>query len=254
MTQAASARPATRSAAKSTPKSSPAPRKQPRGYLQRSELPLTSLVFLLPFLLLYEIGTRNMSADIIAFSWFQDFFHLLGANGRHLPPLGVIGILLGLHVYRGDPWSVAPRHLAGMLLESFALAIPLILLGQVVSRYMPMAASHGNLRNMLVLSVGAGIYEELIFRLIAFALLSLVFSDLMGMKSFWSSLLMVVISSVAFSLYHYLGHEGFRWRSFAFRTLAGFYFGAVFAFRGFGISAGTHASYDVVALLLRSIP
>jgi membrane protease YdiL (CAAX protease family) len=61
----------------------------------------------------------------------------------------------------------------------------------------------------------------------------------------------VVISSLAFSLYHYLGSEPFSPQTFAFRTAAGFYFGAVFVFRGFGISAGSHAAYDVVVTLLQ---
>jgi membrane protease YdiL (CAAX protease family) len=69
----------------------------------------------------------------------------------------------------------------------------------------------------------------------------------------WSYLLIVVISSFLFSFYHYLGNETFQLRSFAFRTLAGFYFGAVFAFRGFGITAGSHASYDVMVVLLRCV-
>jgi membrane protease YdiL (CAAX protease family) len=106
---------------------------------------------------------------------------------------------------------------------------------------------------MIVLSVGAGIYEELVFRLIAFAGLSFLFVNVMRLRPTPANLLMVVISSLGFSLYHYLGHEGFQLRSFAFRTMAGFYFGAVFAFRGFGISAGAHASYDIIVSLLRWI-
>jgi membrane protease YdiL (CAAX protease family) len=64
---------------------------------------------------------------------------------------------------------------------------------------------------------------------------------------------MVVSSSLLFSLYHYLGHEQFDLRTFAFRTAAGAYFGAVFIFRGFGITAGTHAAYDIYIVALRAL-
>jgi membrane protease YdiL (CAAX protease family) len=84
-------------------------------------------------------------------------------------------------------------------------------------------------------------------------LLSFVFIDLMGMKRGWAGLLMVVSSSLLFSLYHYLGHEQFDLRTFAFRTAAGAYFGAVFIFRGFGITAGAHAAYDIYIVALRAL-
>jgi hypothetical protein len=62
---------------------------------------------------------------------------------------------------------------------------------------------------------------------------------------------MVSISSLLFAGYHYLGSEPFIWQTFAFRTAAGLYFGVIFVFRGFGITAGSHAAYDVLIVLLR---
>ena len=72
---------------------------------------------------------------------------------------------------------------------------------------------------------------------------------------------MVIISAAAFSLYHYqipllhfspyTGSEPFDWQSFVFRTLAGIYFGLIFLWRGFGLTAGAHASYDITIVLLR---
>ena len=121
-----------------------------------------------------------------------------------------------------------------------------------LEHYLPLFAVR-HTASLLVLSIGAGIYEELVFRLIAFTLLSFVFIDLMGMKRGWAGLLMVVSSSLLFSLYHYLGHEQFDLRTFAFRTAAGAYFGAVFIFRGFGITAGTHAAYDIYIVALRAL-
>jgi hypothetical protein len=224
-----------------------------KGYFHKSELPWTSLIFLLPFLVFYEVGKRSFTTDVTAFAWMQDFFRLFGAYGRHLPALAVVGILLSWHIARKDPWDIAPKHLLGMLLESVLLAIPLLLVGLVVARYLPMMSVTEALVGRIVLSVGAGIYEELVFRLAAFAVLSFVLVDLLRVPRFWANLLMVVIASLAFSLYHYWGHEAFQWHTFAFRTLAGFYFGAVFAVRGFGISAGTHAAYDVIVNALRCL-
>ncbi|HEY5504035.1 MAG TPA: hypothetical protein VIK28_02670, partial [Sedimentisphaerales bacterium] len=45
----------------------------------------------------------------------------------------------------------------------------------------------------------------------------------------------------------------FDWAKFAFRTTAGVYFAALFAIRGFGITAGTHAFYDIIATLINAL-
>ena len=231
-----------------------------KGYFQRSELPWTSLVFLLPFIILYEVGTRLLLTDadgtvenrIIAFTKLQDFFRWCGATGPYLPAMAVVGILLACHIARRDTWDVAPRHLFGMLLESAVLAIPLLVLATLAVRYVPLMAVTRPLPGMLVLSIGAGIYEELVFRLIAFTLLSVVIIDGLRIEKRLGYLLIVVITSLGFSLYHYWGHEAFQLRAFAFRTVAGLYFGLIFAFRGFGITAGSHASYDVLVHILRA--
>lgn len=230
------------------------------GYFQKAELPLSSLAFLLPLIVLYEVGTRHLiwnaeshsEQRIIAFALMQRFFLLFGASGRYLPAMAVVGILLAWHIARRDEWRVQISTVLTMLLESACLALPLLLLGRVATHYVPQfaAAPHSETANLLILSVGAGIYEELMFRLVAFTLLSFLLSDLLKLRKSWSYLLMVLVSAVGFAAYHYLG-EPFRWQTFAFRTVAGIYFGIVFIFRGFGITSGAHAGYDILIILLR---
>jgi hypothetical protein len=237
------------------------------GYFRASELPLTSLAFLLPLVILYEVGTRAFTFDpvhqteqrIIAFNLMQRFFLLFGASGRYLPALAVVGVLLSWHIARGDGWKIKIGHVGGMGLESLVLAMPLITLGRVAEQYLsqiPLAgASHsaGATTSLLVLSLGAGVYEELVFRLIAFTLLSFLLVDVLKMGKGLSSLLIVLLSAGLFSAYHYLGGEPFRWWTFAFRAMAGVYFGIVFVCRGFGITAGSHAAYDLCIVGLRAL-
>lgn len=247
-----------------SPRSAPAARpakaerQTPEGYFQRAETPLSSLVFLLPLIVLYELGTRYISLTthqgeqrIIAFNLLQDFFTFFGANGKYLPAMAVVGILLAWHIARNDPWEIQISTVAGMLLESFVLAFPLILMGFVAARYWSLSAVRIAPSSLIILSIGAGIYEELVFRLIALTLLHLILIDVLKLHKGFSYLMMVLVSSVLFAGYHYLGAEHFVWQTFVFRTGAGLYFGAIFVFRGFGITAGTHAAYDVLIVLLR---
>ena len=235
-------------------------RELPGSYFARSELPLASLVLLLPLLVLYEVGTRQFASDpfagtehrIIAFKWMQDFFGFFGANGRYLPALSIVGILLAWHIARNDPWKLKTGTLAGMALEGAFLGLPLLAIGIVGLRYL-LAGAGGDWRGMIVLSIGAGIYEELVFRLIAFTLLQLLLVDLLDLPKAWAGAFTVLAASVAFSLYHYLGERELHLHTFVFRTVAGIYFGIVFLFRGFGITAFSHASYDVCVVALRCL-
>jgi membrane protease YdiL (CAAX protease family) len=214
-------------------------------------------VFLLPLIIIYELGTRTPptggSHQIVAFTLLQQFFQLFGASGRHLPALAVVGILLSWHVARRDDWNVRPSTLLGMTAESILLCLPLRALGSMLAFLLPnaaLASVHAPPPNMFVLSIGAGIYEELVFRLMVFTLLILVFKNLLRFGKVPAGLAAVVLSAVLFSGYHYLGSEVFHFRTFAFRTLAGVYFGALFLFRGFGITAASHAAYDVLTVAL----
>jgi membrane protease YdiL (CAAX protease family) len=230
------------------------------SYFRRAALPLHSLAFILPLIVIYELGTRFIVASngpaqrIIAFNLMQQFFSFFGATARYLPALAVIGILLAWHVARRDAWQIDVATLLGMVLESVVLAVPLMAMGVVAARYAPMYALANGSRSLFVLSIGAGIYEELVFRLIAFTVLSFVLSDVIGVRIFWCNVLMVAASSILFAAYHYLGSEAFQWRTFAFRTVAGAYFGAVFVWRGFGVTAGSHTAYDMILVLAKLLP
>ena len=253
MTRAASARMSRAAGA-----SAGSRRELPGSYFARAELPFASLVLLLPLLALYEIGTRRFASDpfagtehrIIAFQLMQQFFHLFGATGRYLPALAIVGILMAWHIARNDPWKVKPGTLAGMTIEGCFLGLPLLAVGILGLRYLS-AAQSADWRTMIVLSIGAGVYEELVFRLIAFTLLHLILVDLLGVPKLWANVTTVLAASVLFSIYHYWGYESPGWYTFAFRTFAGAYFGIVFLFRGFGITACSHASYDVCVVALK---
>src|SRR5262249_26498486 len=120
MSRVASARVESAAASASSPR-----RELPRGYLKQSQMPLAALVLLLPFIVLYEAGTRQYAFDqlhqseqrIIAFNMMHDFFQWFGATGRYLPPLAVVVVLLCCHIARNDPWKVRAGTVIGMMFE-----------------------------------------------------------------------------------------------------------------------------------------
>ena len=238
-----------------------------RGYFVESRRPLVVLGFLVPMLVIYELGTYLLLRDgygtvsierrVIAFNWVRTFFASLGATGQLVAPLTVVALMLGWHVFSGDRWTVRPSVWTGMLAESAILSIPLFVLGGLVAvladrgASMWLAGVEQPAAAEMVLGLGAGVYEELVFRLMAFAALHFLLHDLLGIADRRAWPIIIAVSSVAFAGYHYLGQESFAWQSFAFRSAAGVWLGTVFLYRGFGIAAGSHAAYDVALALLR---
>ena len=102
-----------------------------------------------------------------------------------------------------------------------------------------------------MLSLGAGLYEELLFRVILVSGLLLLARRVLKWGPKLANTFAVAAGALIFSAFHYVGAYGdpLRLDSFVFRTIAGVAFSALYVFRGFGITAWTHALYDVLVLV-----
>lgn len=244
----------------------------PAPYWRRSKRPLEMLVFLLPFVVVYEIGIALFfSSDaggtgILAYVLLEKLFVSLGLGGAGmaLPGVLVVVALLVQHVLSRASWTLHPPTLVAMAVESLVLTLPLLIFGAAIMTATPLASVAGpepvpapgpeaGLAPRLVLAVGAGLYEELVFRWALIGLIHVVVADLMKVASTRATWLAVLLSSVVFMAAHFLGRP-FDPRAAIFFLVAGAYFGATFVTRGFGIAAGTHAFYDVLVELLTEAP
>ncbi len=223
-------------------------------YYHRSQRPLQALIFLLPLLALYELGTLYWAhregvalPPNMAWSLLRGALEYLGATGNHLPALLVVVVLLVWHFARRDPWQFDGRLYLAMAVESLALAIPILVFALVVGRERAPLANPFDYpwQAQIVFSLGAGIYEELVFRLIAIALLHLVLVDLVGLKHGTGALIAIACSAVLFAGYHFSGPASFDLLKFVFYAVAGLYLAWLYVLRGFGIVVATHALYDI---------
>ncbi|MHC4647998.1 MAG: CPBP family intramembrane glutamic endopeptidase [Planctomycetota bacterium] len=280
----------------------------PESYLERTSRPIYAVVFLLPFIIFYELGTIFINTSllreywqgrVVAFAWLQKSLEYLGFTSKLAwiaTPLTVVIILIAFQVASRKKWHFWIADFGPMVFECILLAAPLIVLGlflnsspaqggseqytngsmhigalpsawRLVGNASAPVSPHGavvgpaaKLLADIVTGIGAGIYEELVFRLVLICLLMLLFQDILRLNRKNAIILSVLISAALFSAYHHIdffsGHlyqtAPFTWTEFVFRTIAGVYFAALFAIRGFGITAGTHAFYDIVATLLNA--
>ena len=105
----------------------------------------------------------------------------------------------------------------------------------------------------VLLSMGAGIYEELLFRLIGIAMLHMILVDLLALPEHWGAIGAVIGSAIGFAMYHFPSFTDVRLGLGLFYTVAGVYFALIYVTRGFGIVVGTHALYDVLVVTLRFV-
>ncbi len=239
------------------------------SYWVRSTRPLHVLVFLLPLVAAYELGSllylndhgTGRELSVSAYRLFVDLFHAFGLAGASLPSLALVAVFLTWHVMSKDPWKLDANTLAGMFLESLAWTLPLLVLaatfvharssgliggGGLAAVEAGTAAGHVSTMKLLTIAVGAGLYEEMLFRLVGIALFHFILVDLIGMKEKWGQATAIVIVALAFSAYHHDQNA----MEFLFKVMAGVYFGTVYTMRGFGIVVATHAVYDVLVLVV----
>lgn len=105
----------------------------------------------------------------------------------------------------------------------------------------------------MALALGAGIYEELLFRLGVFTLTLWFLQRVLAAKPFMQQALALIFSAALFSAFHFLGREAFSAVAFAQRFYAGILLGMIFSFRGIGIVAFTHAFYDLFWILRTNV-
>jgi hypothetical protein len=249
----------------------PAVTKAPAGYYRASRAPRYSLIFALPLLVLYELlaaglqggsgGIRN-GADVMLKGLFAS---IAGPQGPRIFAVILIVGMLGLawRDTRRNPGPLRGSVFLGMLIESSVLAAVFgtavgIVAAQVVSAVSTSGLAIGPLDKLgvptaVTMSLGAGLYEELLFRVLLVGALVGLGKHLLGWGPLATNILAVLGGATIFSLFHYIGPFGepFSITTFVFRTVAGLAFSGLYVTRGFGITAWTHALYDVFLVLAR---
>jgi hypothetical protein len=239
-----------------------------KAYWQLARAPRYSLLFALPLLLLYEtlafaltrdafLGVRN-GADVMLKSVFVWMGGRNGLVAFGLLLLGVGGWLVVRDVRRAG--APKPRVFLLMALESLGWALvfgsvagtltSLLLSG--VPLALGLAATRMDLPTQLMISLGAGLYEELLFRVLLVAGLAYGARRLLDWSPLASGVLAAVVGALVFSAFHYVGPLGDQLTlgSFTFRAVAGLLFSGLYLTRGFGITAWTHALYDVILVAM----
>lgn len=240
------------------------------SYFAATRSPRYSLLFALPLLIAYEALAAALTrpaaerqvrngADVLL---HELAFAIAGPYGPILLMAAIIG-LSAVFVWRDVRRSggLRPILFAGMLAEATGLALVFgFVIGTITAQLLgglhllmvpgtPIAGM--SLPTRLMLSLGAGFFEELLFRVLLVSALATAGRVALGFGRTAAGVFAAIVGALIFSAFHYIGPFGERFeiQSFAFRAVSGLAFSGLYLLRGFGITAWTHALYDAMLLL-----
>jgi membrane protease YdiL (CAAX protease family) len=202
-----------------------------------------SFVLIFPLLLAYELGVlfvgRVNGADVVT----RAVYVVAGGRTMYMLLYACIALWFLLWIRREQRYRTLRLETAApVILEAAIYALTLgALITLVLDRLLGLSLGG----NSVVAALGAGVHEELVFRLGLFAGFVAL---LEGLERRFAVILALVTSSLLFAAAHHLGVHGepFTLHAFAFRALAGAAFGAIFWFRSLAHAVYAHVLYDLV--------
>ena len=231
------------------------------NYLSSTKSTLNSLLFIFPFIILYEFiaffkfkdlsyQIRN-TADII----IRDFISIFTVDVMLVYSILLFLIILIyflLNINNSVKVNFNLKYVFIMYMEGLFFGLILVFLLNGISIF-----SYDNiiLNNDFILlfyfCLGASIWEEILFRLFCFSFIVLLLKKI-NAPNYISIIFGAIISSFLFSMFHYIGSLGdiFSIYSFLIRFVGGLYLSALYYYRGLGIAMICHFAYDFILLML----
>ena len=229
------------------------------SYFLQTRSSFYSFLFTIPLFFIYEVGILFLSKDdILVVRNGADFlmrsilesFGIFGLYG--LGAIFLIGFIITYIYFFNDKSnkSIRADYLFIMIFESVCWALILYFL---LSKFMLVLMNPigKTITQQVTLAVGAGIYEEFLFRVMLISGLT----GIIGFVFLWSEKVRkaaaLIIAAGIFSAFHFVGDYGdfFSMELFLLRFFAGIILGILYIARGFGITAYAHSIYDLIVLI-----
>ena len=228
-----------------------------RCYLNETRRPIYSAALILPFFVIYHLGTFLLHTTYVngADALIVRLLSMLSVHSIFASAIVLLLCFIFWQLKSRASWRIESGRLFGLFAESSLYAMLLFSLTGWLSVHLSRATvpheSRGAMEK-LVLYCGAGIYEELVFRGFLLGILLLFFAGPARMKRVPAAITAAMLAALIFSAFHYIGSTGdsFTLAGFLQRTFGGLFFSALFVTRGFGVTAACHALYDILVGLL----
>jgi len=228
-----------------------------RQYLNASRTLNYSLFLTAPLLMVYELGIHLLFRD--AYYEVRNTGDVMIRNALVLLQLNNRWIISGLLVltfagtmaygYRREKHaSLRSIYFPWMLIEGALWGLILFLILALLAALPLMVGSLSERLAQYNLALGAGIYEELVFRAILIPVLITIGYHAFGFSRTVSTLLALAGAALIFASFHLL-METFNPLIFLQRAAGGVLLGTLYLQRGYGIAVYSHVSFNLITLL-----
>lgn|GEM_PF-502928 len=251
--------------------------KRTKSYLHASRTPFYGVLMTVPLLIFYEILAlimrhhdaepvrngidlllRRMAVQFGSFDfsahWFQWLIDRLSFHGVFV--LGILFVVLfggAFYSFVKDRPIFKLQYCFLIILESgiyvWVLAIAAQLLTNEIVAHLALSQQT---QAALMVSIGAGVFEELLFRALVYGVLTFLIIKLMDARRTWPiKPVMMLLSAFLFAWAHDLSELNIFDYHFMYRAIMGVLFCLLYEFRGLGVAVWTHALYDIAVIMVK---
>ncbi len=226
------------------------------NYFKQSKSPFYSFIFILPLFLIYEFGISAISskdlptirngADVL----LRRILATVGIGGVYGMALMLLfGIVIAYFINKGKfkELRIRSNYFLIMIFESIIWSM--VLFAILFKGQLLLAKGTAKLLlQQIVLSIGSGIFEEFVFRVVLVSGLALIIGLFIKKQYWYKMLISIVIAAVIFSAFHFIGEYADTpiTSLFLLRFVAGLILGYIYILRGFGIAAYSHSFYNLI--------
>jgi membrane protease YdiL (CAAX protease family) len=229
---------------------------------------LTSLLLVFPLFLIYQIGVLFTLPVLNGVDFLTVFlFRNVGLSmAAYLGYTAAVTVAFAVSVgvlrrrQRFDPRLIVPVFIESAIYALTMGSLIIFVMTRIFGISPELAGgggggliAHQGFATRAVMSIGAGVYEETVFRLLLMSGIAALLGKVLGLGRWVAVTVALIVSALLFSAMHHIPPYGdpLHLGVFTFRFLAGICFGLLFWWRGFAVAVYTHALYDLYVLLVR---
>ncbi|HMS15468.1 MAG TPA: CPBP family intramembrane metalloprotease [Planctomycetota bacterium] len=235
-------------------------------YLKESRRWENSVLLVVPLLVLYQLGlvwtdvpVRN-AAEVYILRALASLLRMPAIVGREgilvLNSAVLLAFLVASVSRRHRPAESGTLKLLALecLLWALVLAPAILVIRRFLAVFLRAGAPTLSPLEEAVMGLGAGLYEELLFRLILIAGGYVILVRGFHVDPLWAQVSLILSGAILFSAFHHMGTYGEPYVAevFVFRFLAGVIFGLLYVWRGLAVVCWSHALYDVLLVVTDS--
>lgn len=230
-----------------------------RIYFEKTRSLAFSLIAIAPLLLFYEffvsfnLPPEQMPVRNAAEYFFKYILQSIGLGQPYMQALLYLAVTGFVIAVSKRVWKLQlprPALYGYIVLESLIYAVALgFITEQATSALLSLQTGEvvpEGVFAQVLLAIAAGVYEELLFRLIIVGSLMLILQKLWEKPKLLNGVIASAVAASVFSLFHYPSIAMATWDSFLFRLIAGWILGMLYVLRGLGVTVYTHALYDIL--------